>query len=390
MSGEFANPAFEIGDRPRLPLSVVGQQVMQAAEVEGRPWSAADFNLTSVDVYTNTDCPYMCGHCFLTTQELTTKERMEPELVQEIADWATTPGSRIEELTLLGGEISMHPQAAEIIKLVGETNRTNGIPLRPRIVTNGGKPFQKLLQDPEVVDLLRTSRVAVSVESWNVERNDRLRGRGAFRNARDTVEMLRERDIPTDINCTIMRSTFYDGPRMVDLAHYWGARRINFHSFSPIGRGSNLAEEALSPHEWRDFCEMIQYHKYDNAYMQSWGSEFEVDVELGYDFGLPRDQVLGACAISEGRNLQFRPPKAGAQEVAVVACGLLMTDPDKSAYVFKDGELYRRAGQSEWGLGRKASGCCPLPHRQSDEAKPLCIYTRLSESRDHVTPPELL
>ncbi len=390
MSGEFGNPAFEIGDRPRLPLSVVGQQVIESAEVGEYSWPASVFNLTSVDVYTNTDCPYMCGHCFLTTQELSTEERMEPELVQEIADWAVAPGSRIEGLTLLGGEISMHPDAAEIIKLVGATHRTNGVPLRPRIVTNGGKPFQKLLKDPEVVDLLQESRVAVSIESWNVERNDRLRGRGAFRNARDSVEMLIEYGIPTDIYCTIMRSTFHDGPRMADLAHYWGAQRINFHSFSPIGRGSNLTEEALSPHEWRDFCEMIQYYKLDNGYMVSWGSEFEVDVELGYDFGLPRDQAIGACAIGNGTNLQFRPPKPGAQEIAVVACGLLMTDPDKSAYVFKGGELFQRLGYSEWNLSRKAEGHCPLSYRQSDEAKPLCIYTRLDESPLRVTPRELL
>lgn len=380
MSQEIAPSVWEIGDRPRLPLAVIDGHRPPEAQVWSGSIHAAAFNLEGIDVYTNTDCPFMCDHCFLTTQELYTQDRMDLETVGQIIQWAIQPGSRIEEITLLGGEFSMHPQAAEIIKLVGDAQRLDGTFLRPRIVTNGGKPFQKLLADDEVVELLQKSRVAVSIEAADPELNDRFRGRGAADNAWRTVNMLGERGIPVDINCTVMRSTAHDAMRLANYARHRGARRINFHSFSPIGRGHNLQSEAMTSVEWGRFCDLMVGFKY--ALKDDYDVEdFVVDVEFAYDFGVPTVQSKAACAIADGFNLQFRPPTQGSNDCAVLACGLTMPDPNKSAYVFRNGDLYQRRGDSEHRLiGTGAvRACCPLPFRQqpAGEPQPICIYTRV-------------
>lgn len=352
--------------------------------MESEPISAATFNLEGVDIYTNTDCPFMCGHCFLTTQELHTKDRMDIKTVGQILRWAAQPESKIQEITLLGGEFSMHPLAADIIKLVGNTQKSDGTFLHPRIVTNGGKPFQKLLSDEEVVRLLRESRVAVSIEAADPKLNDRFRGQGASANAWRTVDMLAIQGIPTDINCTVMRSTANDATRLADDAYDRGARRINFHSFSPIGRGHNLKDEAMTPSEWGRFCDiMVGYRSslWDDRGLDDY---FTIDVEFAYDYGVPTVEAKSACAIADGFNLQFRPPTREVKDCAVIACGLTMPDPDKSAYVFRSGNLYRRKGTSEHQLVGSGAvrACCPLPFRQQPEGgpQPICVYTRIDHN----------
>lgn len=371
---------WEIGDRPRLPLTVLNEQGPPEAEVWPGPIPAASFNLEGIDVYTNTDCPFMCDHCFLTTQELHTKDRMDLETVEQVTQWAVQPGSKIEEITLLGGEFSMHPHAAGIVKVVGATQKVDGTFLRPRIVTNGGKPFQNLLADEEVVQILQKSRVAVSIEAADPELNDRFRGRGAAINAWRTVDLLVEHGIPVDINCTVMRSTAHDAMRLANYAYARGAGRINFHSFSPIGRGSNLRDEAMTAKEWGRFCDLMA--GYRHALKDDGITDLIVDVEFAYDYNVPTGVSRAACAIADGTNLQFRPPVQGSKDCAVLACGLTMPDPDKSAYVFRDGNLYQRRGDSEHrlvGIGA-VRACCPLPFRQQpeDEPQPICVYTRIN------------
>lgn len=372
---------WEIGDRPRLPLTVLNERPLSEAKLWPGAIPAASFDLEGIDVYTNTDCPFMCDHCFLTTQELHTKDRMDLETVEQITQWAAQPESKIEEITLLGGEFSMHPRAADIIKLVGATQKIDGTFLRPRIVTNGGKPFQNLLADEEVVQILQKSRVAVSIEAANPELNDRFRGRGAANNAWRTVDLLVGHGIPVDINCTVMHSTAHDAMRLAGYAYGRGARRINFHSFSPIGRGHNLQDEAMTSKEWGRFCDLMAGYKY--ALKDDYGiDDFTVDVEFAYDFGIPTAEAKNACAIADGTNLQFRPPVQGSKDCAVLACGLTMPDPGKSAYVFRDGNLYQRRGDSEHrlvGIGA-VRACCPLPFRQQPEGEPqpICVYTRIN------------
>src|SRR4029078_13513969 len=136
MSHEAEPLVWEIGDRPRLPLTVHNERPSSEAKLWPGALPADSFNLEGIDIYTNTDCPFMCEHCFLTTQELHTKDRIGLEMVEKITQWAAQPGSKIGEITLLGGEFSMHPQAADIIMLVGATQKIDGTFLRPRIVTN--------------------------------------------------------------------------------------------------------------------------------------------------------------------------------------------------------------------------------------------------------------
>lgn len=381
MSRENRPLVWEIGDRPRLPLRVLGEHEPREAEVWPRSIPAASFELSGIDVYTNTDCPFMCHHCFLTTEELHTQDRMDLETIGQITQWAAEAGSKIEEITLLGGEFSMHPQAADIIRLVGSTQRADGTFLRPRVVTNGGKPFQRLLADEKVVQLLQKSRVAVSIEASDPELNDRFRGRGAASNAWRTVDLLTSQDIPVDINCTVMRSTARDAMRLADRAYKRGARRINFHSFSPIGRGHNLQDEVMTPQEWGRFCNLMVGYK--QALWDDYGiGDFIVDVEFTYDYGVPTVEAKNACAIADGSNLQFRPPLQGSKDCVVLACGLTMPDPNKSAYVFRNGNLYQRRGDSEHrlvGIGT-VRACCPLPFRQQPEGEPqpICVYTRIN------------
>src|SRR5258707_1293467 len=120
------------------------------------PYGAVIFRgLKNIDLYTNFGCNRRCIMCFLTDKQLASRCRMSLQLIRSILRWAKAMGSRIEEVTLLGGEFSLHPHAAQIIVEVGYH-------LRVRVVTNGCRQFRKLLGKRKVVEILRRGSVSVS------------------------------------------------------------------------------------------------------------------------------------------------------------------------------------------------------------------------------------
>ena len=74
---------------------------------------------------------------------------------------------------------------------------------------------------------------------------DAFRGRGAWQDAMDTIQLLRDRDILFDINVTGVRPALDGIGALIDFAEEAGCRRVNVHWPSSIGLGAHLAADQI-------------------------------------------------------------------------------------------------------------------------------------------------
>jgi MoaA/NifB/PqqE/SkfB family radical SAM enzyme len=348
----------------------------------------SDFSDDSIDIFTNFLCygagsedrPCLTTYCFLNAAQLKSKNMMSLEWLDRITGWAksdrvgTEPGT-FRTVSLLGGEFALHPHAKEIIGHLWAAG------FNIRIVTNGSKQFQTLLEDDDVVDILRDETrdnlVAVSLDSVVEEDNDKNRGPGATRMALNTVEKLNRpgREIPFRINATPLLNCVNGLPALYRRAEELNARRLIVHYPDAVGRGrslipgpqSNKLSQQPDPVVWRKVRADAALYNQNCTERQS---SFRVRCERGFG-EVPychmverRSSLHFAPQISDGRGSYITP--AGA-------CAFSMEHIDtESAYILtEEGKLYARKGSSQLTTARQVlakTACCPLfPGR-------ACIY----------------
>lgn len=275
-----------------------------------------------------------------------------------VLDWSQWQGVR--EITLLGGEPSLHTSFSDMVRLAS----TRGLSVR--VVTNGAQRFRRLLSDG-IVGRHNLSRVAVSLDTTNEAAQDRFRGLGAWRDAMATIGMLGEHGMPFDINVTAVRPVLGDLDALVDFAERGGCRRVNIHWPSTMGIGSGLAPEQIPLEtEWKELVRWV-------ASRQETRPGFFVEVERGF---LPEGEPLIRCALADFSNLQVLP------DGRAYRCGLLVDQPDMASLSMVEGQLRftRPDHGEELLLSSMPPSCDGCPVMQVDGRR-ACIYDKLQSTR---------
>ena len=312
-------------------------------------------SLTSVDVYVTSQCNRRCTYCFLPSDFFASGLRMSVEAFSGIVAWCQRHDVR--ELTFLGGEPSLHPSFPEMVTRA----RVGGLDVR--VVTNGARRFRHLLESGRIKsrDL---SRVAVSLDTMDETLQDSLRGRGAWHDAMDTIGLLRERDIPFDINVTGVRSALSEFEKLICFADENGCRRVNVHWPSTIGLGANLAADQIpGREEWADLVRSVAERAQQKPF---------IEIERGF---LGEGDRLAGCALDDFSNLQILP------DGRAYRCGLLV-DQEAMASLAMAGDQLRmtRPGFGEELLrSTTPPGCDACPAMQANGRR-ACIYDKVSSA----------
>ena len=314
--------------------------------------------LTSIDVYITSQCNRRCSYCFLPAEFFTSGKRMSVENFFDIVRWSKRQG--VKEVTLLGGEPSLHPSFAAMIRIARSQE------MDVRVVTNGTRSFRRQLGDG-TVSAADLARVAVSLDSLDPAVQDEFRGPGAWQDAMDTIELLREHSVVFDINVTAVRPVLGGLDELIDFADEKGCRRVNVHWPSTIGIGTSLDPSAVPDRdEWRKLAHGI-------AQRVERRPDFYVEIERGY---LADDEQLAGCALDDYSNLQILP------DGRAYRCGLLVDQEEMASLAMTGGQLkLTSAAHGEERLRTDfLSSCDSCPVMQAEDRR-ACIYDKVSSLR---------
>jgi MoaA/NifB/PqqE/SkfB family radical SAM enzyme len=291
---------------------------------------------------------------------------------REILNWCC---GHVREVTLLGGEPSLHPEVA----VIADVAKNAGFAVR--LVTNGSSPFRRLLDDMDFVANLDS--VAISLDHVIESEVEALRGRLAFSDAVQSIEILQDLNVPFAINCCVSASLLEYIEEMIQFAERRGAFRLNLHWLSSVGRARSRLDLRPDPDQWSYVLKTVREYRAPR-------SDFVVDCELGWlawetgEFDARRD-----CAAYAGTNLQFLP------DGRVFSCGLIV-ESDLHGYVWRDGSLWRRLDpRTELLITASGVDChgCPIrlgetaySHPADTAIAPACIYQRAHSRSEANTP----
>lgn len=314
-------------------------------------------NLTSVDVYITSQCNRRCTYCFLPSDFFASGLRMSMAAFSDVSTWCVRNG--VGEVTFLGGEPSLHPSLPEMVSIANDRG------LKVRVVTNGARRFRRLLEDGQIKPQ-SLSRVAVSLDTLDETVQDGFRGRGAWRDAMDTIQLLREIGVLFDINVTGVRPALDGIDALIDFAEGEGCRRVNVHWPSSIGLGAQLtADEIPDRVEWEKLVRTI-------ADRVETRPNFFVEIERGL---LADDDPLTGCALQDFSNLQILP------EGRAYRCGMLVDQEGMASLAMTGDQLMLTSPETGEELLRSSMppGCDTCPAVQADGRR-ACIYDKVSSA----------
>ncbi len=140
-------------------------------------------------------CNERCIHCYLPNDHKLSSKKAETKMIQHVMDQAHAMGTL--GITLSGGEMFLHPDAANIIKHA----RKNDFIIN--ILSNA-----TLLND-YLIDILREVRISliqVSLYSMQPEEHDAITTvKGSHHKTLQNIKKLIEADIPVQISCPVMK-----------------------------------------------------------------------------------------------------------------------------------------------------------------------------------------
>ncbi len=187
-------------------------------------------------------CNLLCRHCRGDSRNEVYQNELNLDEIKSILDIVALFSKPI--IIITGGEPLTRKDVFDI------TGYSTSLGFRTVLATCG-----HFLTDETVGKLIETgvSRISVSLDGATPETHDNFRGvTGSFEASVKGLETASKHDLDFQINSTITTLNIDDLESLYELALSLGA--VGFHPFLlvPMGRGSSLADFALSSEEYED------------------------------------------------------------------------------------------------------------------------------------------
>ena len=225
-------------------------------------------------------CNLRCAHCYQDSyagEELGFRDLLG--IVDQFTDllnrWqGEISRSVMGHITVTGGE----PFIREDLPVFLEALAAHRDRFRFAILTNGhsidaswARHLQRL--DPDFVQ--------VSIEG-SQKSHDRIRGAGNFERTVAAIESLVRQRIRTLISFTAHRGNFREFGEVARLGQRLRVARVWADRLIPMGSGSSLTEQILTPGETREFFEIV--HKARNDSSRRWFGRTEIAMHRALEF----------------------------------------------------------------------------------------------------------
>ncbi|QXM05426.1 radical SAM/SPASM domain-containing protein [Crassaminicella indica] len=140
-------------------------------------------------VYLTNSCNLRCPHCYVYAGEKDEKELNLDEWKKIIGDFKKRGGDNI---TFSGGEVTMREDLIDILKFTKELN------IKTTVLTNGTIWSEELIiKASKYID-----EIQISIDGYDEKSNAKIRGKGNFQKAIDTVDRFYELGVKLSIAVT--------------------------------------------------------------------------------------------------------------------------------------------------------------------------------------------
>ena len=214
-------------------------------------------NLRMIAWEVTRSCNLNCVHCRAASERGPYEGELTTEECRQFID-AVAAFSR-PVVILTGGEPLLRSDIFDIARYAAQEG------LRVVMAVNG-----TLVDGNTAAEAKRAGiqRVSISLDGADPESHDRFRGvAGAFDGALEGVRRLREAGIDFQINTTVTRRNLSEIEDILRLAVKLGAVAHHIFILVPTGRGKDLAEDDVSPHDYERVLQWF-YQERDKVSLQ--------------------------------------------------------------------------------------------------------------------------
>jgi heme b synthase len=257
-------------------------------KIKGRPHSSAtgatlQANLRLVAWELTRSCNLACVHCRAAAQDRPYEGELTLTECRRVMDEIAEVARPI--IILTGGEPLLRPDVFDIAQY------GNSLGFRMTMATNG------TLLTPQIVRKMIDSgieRISVSLDGATAKSHDAFRKvPGAFEGALHGIALAREAKLDFQVNTTITHANIEEFPSIHELAVSLGAAAHHIFMLVPMGRGKDLAEEAISA------------EKYEKTLHWFYEQEGKAPLQLKATCAPHYYRIIRQRAKSEGREINF-------------------------------------------------------------------------------------
>lgn len=278
---------------------------MSSVEIErSLPIASEKAPIFGLQWHLTAKCQQNCLHCYM-RDESTYKGELKNELNYEdclkiVDDFVQTAGAWgvRGNIHFSGGDPLLKPETVDLVKYASKAGLSVGILGNPNLLTH---ETASELKDAGLV------RYQVSTDGME-QTHDKFRGRkGLFRDTLRAIKTLEDVGIRSVVMFTLSR---VNANELIDVIRLVSEQRVTAFDFArlvPVGKGSQLREQMLTPSEYRTLLlEVLEEYiaLQENGSKTRFGRKDHLWKLLYYELGLykrPRHEeqnlVYDGCAI---------------------------------------------------------------------------------------------
>lgn len=175
-------------------------------------------------------CNLRCQHCYLEAS-CKKSDLLSWKQISNLMD--TLKENHVLSIELTGGELFVHPNAADIIKKACQDFA------QIAILTNG------TILPPKILDILVAHKnkiiISVSIDSTDEKIHDKFRGvSGSFKKTCKNVKRMTDQGIKVRISSSIFDENMWEIDKLADLSKKLGAVAFVYNFVEDFGRGKNF------------------------------------------------------------------------------------------------------------------------------------------------------
>lgn len=185
-------------------------------------------------------CNLACRHCRAEAHPEPFEGQLSTDEAKALIDTFPETGNPI--IIFTGGEPLLRPDWAELVSYA------NNLGLRCVMAPNGTLINEENAARIKEVGIQRCS---ISIDGPDADSHDDFRGvPGAFHNALQGIEYLKNAGVEFQINTTVTRSNLLDFKKIFNLAQDLGAAAWHIFLLVPTGRGAALGREVIAAEDY--------------------------------------------------------------------------------------------------------------------------------------------